>query len=139
LTISRCIQGKAPSFLKGGTKISAENIVIWESAKNTLYCWSILVSPIRLVLVYSVIISFCTFVSDMVHEYFILCRSVVHQQKTFLPRQNVPIIVDSLDQGRESVTSGGPLRARSEYQASRCISLYNDSFAVSSCSVGLLF
>ena len=62
-----------------------------------------------------------------------------HQQKTFPSWRNGSIRVDALRQSRHRHPGGGLLRAQRHYDMSHCISPSDRRFAVSSCSVGLLF
>ena len=62
-----------------------------------------------------------------------------HQHKTFPSGRNGCVRVDALRQSRQRHPGGGLLRARRQYNASRCISPSDRRFAVSSRSVGLLF
>jgi len=69
----------------------------------------------------------------------VLIAYLGHQQKTFPSGRNDSVRVDALHQSRQRDRGGGLLRARRQYHASRCISLSDRRFAVSSRSVGLLF
>ena len=62
-----------------------------------------------------------------------------HQQKTFPSGRTGCVRVDALRQSRQRHPGGGLLRAWRQYHASSCISPSDRRFAVSSCSVGLLF
>ena len=53
--------------------------------------------------------------------------------------RNGSVRVDALRQSRQRHPGGGLLRARRQYNASRCISPFDRCFTVSSRSVGLLF
>ena len=55
-----------------------------------------------------------------------------HQQKTFPSGRNGSVRVDALRQSRQRHPGGGLLRAWRQYQASRCTSPSDRSFAVSS-------
>ena len=56
----------------------------------------------------------------------------LHQQKTFRSGRNGSVRVDALRQSRQRHPGGRLLRARRQYQASRCTSPSDRSFAVSS-------
>ena len=62
-----------------------------------------------------------------------------HQQKNIPFGRNGSVRVDALRQSRQRHPGGGLLRARRQYNASRCISSSDRCFTVSSRSVGLLF
>ena len=61
-----------------------------------------------------------------------------HQQKTFPSGRNGSVRVDALRQSRQRHPGGRLLRARRQYDASRCISPPDRGSAVSSRSVGIL-
>jgi hypothetical protein len=63
----------------------------------------------------------------------------LHQQKNIPFGRNGSVRVDALRQSRQRHPGGGLLRARRQYNVSRCISPSNHCFTVSSRSVGLLF
>jgi len=63
----------------------------------------------------------------------------MHQQKIFPSGRNGSVRVDALRQSRQRHPSGGLLRARRQFNASRSISPSDRCFTVSSRSVGLLF
>jgi len=64
-------------------------------------------------------------------------QSIMHQQKTFPSGRNGSVRVDALRQSRQRHPGGRLLRARRQYNASRCISPSDRGFAVSSRSVGI--
>jgi len=63
---------------------------------------------------------------------------IIHQQKTFRSGRSGSVRVDALRQSRQTHPGGRLLRARRQYDASRCISPSDRDFAVSSRSVGVL-
>jgi hypothetical protein len=65
--------------------------------------------------------------------------SVLISKKTFPSGRNGCVRVDALRQSCQRHPGGGLLRARRQYDASRCISPSNRRFTVSSRSVGLLY
>jgi len=62
-----------------------------------------------------------------------------HQQKTFPAGRDGSVRVHALCQSRHRLPGGGLFRARRQYHASHGISPSDRCFAISSCSVGLLF
>jgi hypothetical protein len=74
--------------------------------------------------------------SSMVYE---TPLAIPHQQKTFLSGWNGCVRVDPLHPSRQRHPRGGLLRAQRQYNTSYCKSSSDHPFAVSSCSVGLLF
>jgi len=63
----------------------------------------------------------------------------LHQQNIIPSVRNGSVRVDVIRQRWQEHLGGGFLRARRQYHASRCISLSNHNFTVSSHSVGVLF
>ena len=63
----------------------------------------------------------------------------IHQQKNILFGRNGSVRVDALHQSCQRHPGGGLLHAQRQYNASRCISLSDRCFTLSSRSVGLLF
>jgi len=59
-----------------------------------------------------------------------------HWQKIFLSGRNGSVRVEVLGQRRHRHSGGGLLRVQHQYHASRCISLSNGTFTVSSHSIG---